>query len=106
MEASMSLAGSAMCVHRAPRGPLECATSLMVPARVDCAGRAGSAMVLSAPGEVFGDLRVVAGLGPEDDLAAPRIAERAAVAVELAPVVVAPEDGGAELLGGGEDAGV
>src|SRR5258706_15719686 len=53
---------------------------------------------------MVGDRGVLAALGPEDNLGAPRIDERAAEAVELAPVVVAPKNLGAEFVGGVEDA--
>ena len=43
-------------------------------------------------------------LRPQIDRVAPRVLERAVEAVELGPVVMAPQDGGAVLLGAVEDA--
>src|SRR5688572_21912371 len=74
-----------MWVHRAPRGPRRCTTS-------------------SATGEPFGNRGAVAGLAPQDDLGSPWIDERATEAVELTPVVITPQDGGAARFGSFEDA--
>src|SRR5688572_27188763 len=82
----MSWQGSAMWVHRGPRGPVRCWTSLL-------SAHVGRSVDSSATGEPFGDRRIVTGLAPQDDLGAPRVDERAAEPVELAPVVVAPQLG-------------
>src|SRR5689334_935976 len=81
----MSCTGSAMCVHRAPRGPVRCSTWLFAAHSGCCQS--------SATGEPFGNRRIAAGLAPQDDLGAPRVDECTAVAVELAPVVIAPQFG-------------
>src|SRR5678815_1850577 len=86
-----------MCVHRDPRGPLRCSTPLF-------SAHDGCCHVSSATGEPFWNRWIVAGLAPQDDLGAPWVDEGTTEAVELAPVVIAPQNGGAARLGSFEDA--
>src|SRR5690242_879903 len=71
----MSFTRNAMCVQRGVGG--------------------WSAYTCSLTGPALRNLRVVAALGPQDERVAPRVLEGGVEAVELFPVVVAPELGGA-----------
>src|SRR5829696_4994479 len=95
MVLSMSVQGSAMWVQRAVGGRtlfIGCAAS-------DPAG----GLKVSLTGLSFADDGVGTAFGPAHDGVAPRVFERPVEPVELRPVVVAPEDLRAVLLGSLED---